>query len=222
MRVVIAGGHGQVALHLTGQLAGSGDEPVGLIRNPGHAADIEAAGGAAIVADLEEIGADALAGHVSGADAVVFAAGAGPGSGAARKRTVDLGGAIRLIEAARQSGVRRYLMVSAINADAFDPDSPDVFQVYLRAKSEADRALRESGLDWTVVRPGRLTDDEPTGRVQAGPDVARAEIPRADVAGVLAACLRRPGTIGAQFAVVSGEVPIETAVERIAERVDRA
>lgn len=217
MRVVIAGGHGQVALHLTEQLAAAGDRPVGLIRNPGHAGDIESLGGTAMVADLEEISSDALAEEVSVADAVVFAAGAGPGSGAARKLTVDLGGAVRLIEAAQRAGVRRYVMISAIDADNFDPDSQDVFQVYLRAKSEADRALRESGLDWTVVRPGRLTDKQPTGRVEAGPDVARADIPRADVAGVVAECLRQPGTIGAQFAVVSGDVPIEAAVRRIAE-----
>ncbi len=218
MRVVIAGGHGQVALHLTAQLVRRGDQPVGLIRNPAHAADIESIGGAAVVADLETLTPEALADHLAGADAVVFAAGAGPGSGAARKLTVDLGGAVRLIEASRRAGLRRYVMVSAANADEYDPASEDVMQVYLRAKSEADRALRESDLDWTIVRPGRLTDDEATGRVRVARETGLARIPRADVAGVLAECLREPRTVGAQFAVVSGEVPIATAISDFAER----
>ena len=212
MKVVIAGGHGKVALHLTELLAQSGDDPVGLIRNPDHAADIEARGGSAVVADLEREDADAVAGHLEGADAVVFAAGAGPGSGAARKLTVDRDGAVLLIEAARRAGVGRYVMISAIRADDHDPDSEDVFQIYLRAKSEADRALRESDLDWTVVRPGGLTDDAPTGRVHVAARAEHAQIPRADVAAVVAECLRQPATIGAQFDVVSGEIPIAEAL----------
>lgn len=216
MQVVIAGGHGQIALHLTSRLSETGDEVVGLIRNPDHAGDVESRGGTARVADLEASRAQELAEHLAGADAVVFAAGAGPGSGAARKLTVDRDAAVLLIEACRLAGVRRYVMVSAINADRFDPESEDVFQVYLRAKSEADRALRESELDWTIVRPGLLTDDEPTGHVQAGADVDRAEIPRADVAAVLAECLRQPASIGRQFNVVSGDVPIETAIAGLA------
>ena len=212
MRVVIAGGHGQIALQLIEQLARAGDEAVGLIRNTDHAADLEARGGVPVVFDLEQQGADALAEQLAGADAVVFAAGAGPGSGAARKLTVDRDGALRLIEAAQRAGVRRYVMVSAINADSYDPESDDVFQVYLRAKSEADRALRESGLDWTVVRPGRLTDAEATGRVTAAVEHVYGEIGRADVAAVLAACLREPATIGVQFNLVGGDLPVADAL----------
>jgi nucleoside-diphosphate-sugar epimerase len=216
MRVVIAGGHGQVALHLTEQLAQRGDEAVGLIRNPDHEADVVERGGTATVFDLERHGADALADVIAGADAVVFAAGAGPGSGAARKLTVDLGGAVQLIDACHRAAVRRYVMVSAIAADRHDPRSEDVYQVYLRAKSEADRALRESGLDWTVVRPGGLTNDDATGRVLIAAETGRAQIPRADVAAVLAECLRQPATIGSQFEVVGGETAIATAVAEFA------
>ena len=212
MRVMIAGGHGRVALHLTAQLAESGDHAVGLIRNPDHATDVAALGGSSVVVDLEHVTSEALADLVQGADAVVFAAGAGPGSGAARKLTVDLGAAVRLIEAARSAGISRYVMVSAIDADAYDPDSDDVFQIYLRAKSEADKALRESGLEWTIVRPGGLTDDEATGRVRIGPKVPRGNIPRMDVATVLRECLREPGSVGAQFELVSGDTPIPDAI----------
>ena len=212
MRIVIAGGHGQIALHLTAELAQRGDEAVGLIRNPAHEADIAARGGTAAVFDLEHDGADALADVIAGADAVVFAAGAGPGSGAARKLTVDLGGATSLVDACHRAGVRRYVMVSAISADRHDPASEDVYQVYLRAKSEADRALRESGLDWTVVRPGGLTNDQPTGLVHIAPETGRGQIPRADVAAVLAECLRKPATIGSQFEVIGGDVPVAAAV----------
>jgi uncharacterized protein YbjT (DUF2867 family) len=210
MRVVIAGGHGKIARLLIARLAAAGDDGVALIRNPDHAEDIRADGGTPVAYDLEAEDADALAAHLNGADAVVFAAGAGPGSGAERKLTVDLGGALKLIEAAQRAGVERYVMVSAIGADRHDPDSDDVFQVYLRAKSEADRALRESGLAWTVIRPGGLTDSPPTGRVQT--DAGRADIPRADVAAVVEACLRDPRTIGRQFDVVSGDLAIADAV----------
>lgn len=211
-RVVIAGGHGKIALLLTQRLAAAGEEVAGMIRNPEHAADVEGAGGRAVVADLEREEPRALARHLAGAGAVVFAAGAGPGSGAERKLTVDLGAAVKLIEAAQIAGVRRYVMVSAMAADDHDPQSEDVFQVYLRAKAEADRALRASALDWTVVRPGGLTDDPPAGRVKVAERTGRGEIPRADVAHVLAECLRRPETIGRQFELVSGDTPLADAL----------
>lgn len=201
-----------MAMHLIAKLAESGDQAVGLIRNPDHSPDIAALGGSSVEVDLEHVTSEELAGLIGGADAVVFAAGAGPGSGAARKLTVDLGAAVRLIEAARSAGIARYVMVSAIKADAFDPDSDDVFQIYLRAKSEADRALRDSGLEWTIVRPGGLTNDEPTGRVQIATTVPRGNIPRVDVAVVVRECLRESRSIGAQFEVVSGDTPIAEAI----------
>ena len=134
MRVVIAGGHGQIALLLEKALADRGDDLVGVVRNPDHLDDVEATGAEAVVLDLEDTDVAALTDVVKGADAVVFAAGGGPNSGAARKETVDKGAAVLLADAAEQAGVRRYVMVSSMGTDKADPDSDDVFQVYLRAK----------------------------------------------------------------------------------------
>ena len=223
MRVVIAGGHGQIALLLARSLADAGHRPVGLIRSPAHAADVTAAGAEPVTADLEAEGPDELAGHLDGADAVVFAAGAGPGSSAARKLTVDRDGAIKLAQAAARAGIRRYVVISAIGADTFrepatgtgdsvDAGSDDVFQIYLRAKSEADAAVRATDLDWTIVRPGALTDDAPTGLVTVAEHTGRGAIPRADVAAVVAACLTAPATVGRQFEVISGATPVAAAL----------
>jgi uncharacterized protein YbjT (DUF2867 family) len=212
MRVVIAGGHGKVAQHLERLLSERGDEAVGVVRNPDHVADLERIGARAEVIDLERADVDEVVPVLRGADAVVFAAGAGPGSGAARKHTVDRGAAVLLADAALAAGVRRYVIVSALRVDEADPDSDDVFQVYLRAKAEADAYLREQDLDWTVVRPGSLTDEPPTGRVRVGTDVEYGEIPRADVAAVLLGVLDDPATAGKQFDLVGGETPVAAAL----------
>ncbi len=214
MRVVIAGGHGQIALLLEKALADRGDQPVGVVRNPDHVDDVEATGAEAVVLDLEDTDVAALTDVVKGADAVVFAAGGGPDSGAARKETVDKGAAVLLADAAEQAGVRRYVMVSSMGTDKADPDSDDVFQVYLRAKKAADDDLRARDLDWTVVRPGRLTDDAPNGRVQVG-TLPRGEIPRADVAAVLAAVLTEDATIGRTFDLLAGHQTVEAALAGI-------
>lgn len=214
MKVVIAGGHGQIALILQRLLAGAGHEPVGLIRRPEQSADLTAVGGTPLVLDLEQTDAATLAGHLTGADAVVFAAGGGPNSGAARKLTVDRDGAILLADAAEIAGVRRNLMVSAMATDDYDPDSDDVFQVYLRAKSEADADLRARDLDWTIVRPGGLTNDPPTGLVQVATSTGRGTIPRADVAAVLAELLESGAEVRAQFELISGDTPITAALAR--------
>jgi uncharacterized protein YbjT (DUF2867 family) len=213
MEVVIAGGHGQIALRLARLLAARGDSVRSLIRNPAHADDVSAAGAEPVVFDLEGPEGD-LAAVVRGADAVVFAAGAGPGSGAARKRTVDLGAAVRLIDAAREAGVRRYVMISSIGAD--DPaGGGETMRPYLEAKAEADAALEASGLDGTIVRPGPLTNDAGTGTVSAGADVGRAPITRDDVAAVVVAALDDPETIGKTFVVVGGDTPIATALSQL-------
>ncbi|MGZ8742462.1 MAG: NAD(P)H-binding protein [Nocardioides sp.] len=211
MRVVIAGGHGQIALLLERMLTDRGDEAVGIVRNPGHVADVEATGAEVVVLDLERSTTQQLAAELAGADAVVFAAGGGPSSGAARKETVDKGSAILLADAAQQAEVRRYVMVSAMGTEHADPGSDDVFQVYLRAKAAADDDLRARDLDWTVVRPGRLTDDPGTARVQVG-RLARGEVPRADVAAVLAAALHEDRTIGKTFDLLAGDTPVEDAL----------
>jgi uncharacterized protein YbjT (DUF2867 family) len=217
MRVAIAGGHGQVALRLTRLLSQRGDEVHSLIRRPEHAEDVRAHGGQPIVCDLESAGVAEVAEAIADDDAVVFAAGAGPGSGPERKETMDYGGAAKLIAAAEDRGVRRYLMVSSMGADP-EREGDDTFGAYQRAKGRADAALRASGLDHTIVRPGRLTDDPGTGRVQAGERVGRSEIPRDDVAAVLAACLVTPATVGLTFEVVAGDTPVAEALESLGIR----
>jgi nucleoside-diphosphate-sugar epimerase len=211
MRVAIAGGHGKIALALARRLSTRGDQALGLIRRPEHADDVRAAGGEPVLCDLERASADEVAGAIAGAGAVVFAAGAGPGSGAERKWTVDYGGAVKLIAAARQAGIDRYVMVSSIGADP-GASGDDVFGVYLQAKGKADAELQASGLAYTIVRPGPLTDDPATGLVTLGEDVGRAEITREDTAAILAAALGTPASIGQTFVAVNGETPIEQAL----------
>jgi uncharacterized protein YbjT (DUF2867 family) len=215
MRIVIAGGHGKIALILERLLSQRGDSVVGFIRNSEHAADLEAAGAEPVLVDLESASVDEVAAHLRGADAVVFAAGAGPGSGAARKDTVDRDAAILLADAAETAKVDRYVMISAIGADAEAPDDAGdpVFVAYLRAKGAADDSVRaRRALDSTIVRPGHLTNDPGTGRVTIADDTGRGDIPREDVAAVLLAVLDTPGTAGQMFEVISGDTPITDAV----------
>lgn len=215
MRVVIAGGHGKIALILERLLSARGDEAVGLIRNPAQAADLENAGATAVVLDLEHTSVAEVTEAVRGADAVVFAAGAGPGSGAARKQTVDRDAAIRLADAAEAAGVGRYVMVSALSADdrSLDDGYDEVFRAYMRAKSEADANVRaRTRLRTTIVRPGGLTDDAGTGQVTVAESTGRGTIPRTDVAHVLLAVLHEPETAGRTFEVISGDTPIDAAL----------
>jgi uncharacterized protein YbjT (DUF2867 family) len=212
MRVVIAGGHGQIALRLERQLSQAGHQPVGLIRNPAQAGDLEQAGAEPVVLDLEQASAEELSEIVRGADAVVFAAGGGPNSGAARKETVDRGAAALLADAAERVGVRRYLMISSMGTDQADPDSDDIFQVYLRAKAVADADLRTRDLDWTIVKPGRLTDADGTGTVTTDPGAEPRETPREDVAAVLVAALEDGLAVRKEFALLTGETPIREAL----------
>jgi uncharacterized protein YbjT (DUF2867 family) len=211
VRVAIAGGSGQIAILLTRLLDDAGDEVLSLIRDPAKSDDVRGAGGEPVVCDLEEASDGEVADAVDGADAVVFAAGAGPGSGPDRKWTMDHGGAVKLIAAARQKRIGRYVMVSSMNAD---PDAPgdDTFAVYLRAKGQADADLIDSGLDYTIVRPTSLTDEPGTGRIQVGGGLGRGEIPREDVAAVLAETLRSPNAVRKLFDVRGGDTPIAEAI----------
>ncbi|MEU7905780.1 SDR family oxidoreductase [Actinoplanes sp. NPDC049118] len=210
MDVLVAGGHGRIALRLLRLLAEQGHTARGLIRSPSQAADLTAVGAVPVIGDLDND--ETLDAYVKGADAVVFAAGAGPGSGPARKRTVDLGGAVKLADAARSTGVRRYVMVSSIGADR--PEAADEsMRPYLRAKAEADDYVRASGLDFTIVRPGSLTDDPGTGLVRVATELGnRGSVPRDDVAAVLAAVLATPATIGKTFEIFTGDTPIPEAL----------
>lgn len=215
MKVVIAGGHGKIALRLTALLAGRGDAVVGIVRNPDHVPDIEKVGGAGAVLDLEASTVEDVAAVLDGADAVVFAAGAGPGSGAARKDSVDRGASVLLADAAEQAGVRRFVQISAIGLGrAGDPDVDPVFAAYLRAKDAADQdVMGRDGLDWTILRPGLLTDDPGTGKVHLAEDVGGGVVTRDDVAAVLVAILDRPGTAGHVYELVGGDTPVDEALD---------
>lgn len=210
MRVAIIGGHGKIALRLAHTLVNNGDEAVSVVRKTDQFDDIRARGAQPVLCDIETAAVAELAEAVGGADAVVFAAGAGPGSGPERKETVDHGGAVKLIEAARAAGISRYVMVSAVNADADHPGE-DVFDVYLRAKGRADDALVDSGLDHTILRPVRLTDAPGTGRVTTEAEHG-AEIPREDVATAIAVALAEPATVGKTIVLASGDTPIGEAL----------
>ncbi len=208
--IVIAGGHGQIALRLARLLSARGDTVRSLIRNPGHEADVHATGAEAVLADLERL--DDIAEFVDGADAVVFAAGAGPGSGPERKQTVDLDAAVKLLEAAQRTGARRYLMISSMGA-ADPAGGAEAMRPYLEAKAGADAALAASDLDWTIVRPGRLTDDRGTGLIDVAGSLGRfGSIARDDVAAVLVGCLDEPRTVGATFEVLEGRTSIAEAL----------
>jgi uncharacterized protein YbjT (DUF2867 family) len=212
MDVLIAGGHGQVARRLIRRLAGDGHTARGLIRNPEHAADLEADGGVPVLCDLES---DDVRPHVGGADAIVFAAGAGPGSGAERKRTVDLGAAVKCVEAAEALGVARFVIVSSIGAQ--DPDAgSEAMRPYLRAKADADARVAGSTLDWTIVRPGGLQNGPGSGRVSVSTTLGGSGVvPRDDVALVLAETLQAPNTIGLTFELFAGDVPAQEAVRSL-------
>lgn len=216
MRVVIAGGHGQIALRLERLLAAGGHEPVGLIRRPDQAEDLREAGAEAVVLDLESASVGEVAAALEGADAAVFAAGAGPGSGSARKDTVDRAAAVLLADAAERAGVRRFLVVSSMGADARH-EGDEVFDVYLRAKGAADDDVRaRPGLEWTVLRPGMLTNDAGTGLVRLEAHTGRGPVPRDDVAATLAELLDTPATAGLTLELVSGSIPLSVAVKDIA------
>jgi uncharacterized protein YbjT (DUF2867 family) len=163
--------------------------------------------------DIEQDGVDHYAAAFAECEAIVFAAGGGPDGNIERKRTVDLGGSLASIEAAQQVGIDRFVQISAINVDRPVPDDAEpVWKAYVEAKRDADLALRDSGLDWTILRPGRLTNDEGTGLVTLGDAVGRGDIPRADVAAVVVAALDNPVSIGRQWDVVGGQTPVDEAV----------
>ncbi|MET0788918.1 MAG: SDR family oxidoreductase [Cellulomonas sp.] len=213
MRIAIAGGHGKVARLLSRALSARGDVPVALVRQLAHVDDVVADGAEAVVLDLERANARDVAEAIAGADAVVFAAGAGPGSGAARKDTVDRGAAVLLADGAEQAGVGRYVMISSMGAGEPPPPGTDeVFAAYLVAKRAAELDLRARDLDWTILRPGALTDDPALGTVLLDRSVPRGSVPRADVAAVLVALLHEPRSARLVLELVSGDVPVDAAV----------
>src|SRR5689334_6864495 len=208
------GGDGQIARLRDPLALGGGHPPVALVRRQEQAETLQGAGVTTRHLDLEADDVDAFARAFEGCDAVVFAAGGGPDGDVERKRTVDLEGSTRSVDAARQAGVGRFVQVSAIDVDKPLPaDTDEVWRAYVEAKRDADAYLRGSGLDWTVIRPGRLTDEDATGRVALGEDVARGDVTRADVAAVLLAVLEDDRSIGHQWNLVGGDTPVADAVE---------
>ena len=211
--IVIAGGHGKIALRLAKLLSDSGHEVRALIRNVRHADDVREAGAVAVEADLE-VNED-YSEWVRGADVVVFAAGAGPGSGPERKRTVDLGAAVKLRDAAVAEGVTRYLMVSSMGAG--DPSAAsEEMRPYQEAKHDADAAVMDSDLVWTIVRPGGLTDDDGAGTVEVAESLGRyGQVTPDDVAAVLAASLEEPATQPTVLEGIAGDTPIAQALAQL-------
>lgn len=211
MDVVIAGGHGQIALRLESLLAATGHRVRGLIRNPDHSSEVQAAGAEPVVADLEALEPDAIAALIGSTDAIVFAAGAGPGSDPERKWTLDYAAAIKLVDVAKLNGIGRYVIVSSIGAN---PEAQDDggFGTYLRAKGQADKELSESGLDYTILRPGPLTNDPGTGKITIGNGVDDGPISRDDVAATIAAVLAAPETSGLTLGLGGGELEIAQAI----------
>ena len=212
-RIAVVGGHGQIARLLHPLLSEAGHQPVALVRRQEQADALQADGVDTRFLDIENSSEEDFATAFEGCDAVVFAAGGGPDGNVERKRTVDLEGSLKSIAGARQAGIKRFVQVSAINVDEpVASDAGEVWTAYVEAKRDADAALRASDLDWTILRPGRLTDENPTGRVALGPDLDRGEIPRADVAAAVAASLHDDRTVGHQWNVVGGDQPVDAAI----------
>lgn len=212
-RIAIVGGNGQIARLLHPLLVQAGHTPVALVRTASYDPDLEALGAEVGILDIENSRPEDYAKAFEGADAVVFAAGGGPDGNAERKRTVDLGGSLGSIAGARQAGVERFVQISAIGVDQPVPDDTEpVWKEYVAAKRDADKALRASGLHWTIIRPGRLTDDPPTGTVTLAPEVERGDVTRGDVAAVVATVLDEPTSVGHQWELVGGTTAIVDAV----------
>lgn len=217
MRIVIVGGHGKVARHLHPMLVRAGHTPVALVRKEEYRDELEALGAQMCLLDVERAEVGTFAACFDGCDAVVFTAGGGPDGNIERKRTVDLEGSLKSIEAAQQVGIRRFVQVSAIDVDKPVPEhTSPVWKAYVAAKRDADAALRDSGLNWTILRPGALTSGPGAGMVSIAPELPRGEVARADVAAVIAAVLDHDGSIGHQWTVVGGDTPVEEAVRAAA------
>jgi nucleoside-diphosphate-sugar epimerase len=212
MVVAIAGAHGKIALCLARLLVSGGHGVIGLIRNPDHSAEVGRAGASPVVCDLEQATAEDIAGELGGVDAAVFAAGAGPGSGAQRKLSVDRDGAIKLLQAAVAADIGRFVIVSSVGAEN-PPDGDDVFSTYLRAKAAADEAVQNSDRKWTIVRPGRLTDDPGTGLIRLESRPFRGQVAREDVAATLARLLDDRRASRRTLYVNGGEEPIDRALD---------
>lgn len=214
--IAVVGGHGKIAMLLHPILVAGGHQPVALARSEEYRSDLDRVGAQLRLLDIENSQVEDYVAAFAGCDAVVFAAGGGPDGNKDRKKTVDLGGSLASIDAAQRAGVRRFVQISAMGVDEPLPeDTGDVWAAYVEAKRDADTALRDSGLQWTIIRPGALTDEAATGAVTVGDTVDRGEITRADVAALVAAALATDSTIGTQWEAINGDTPIGDAVRGI-------
>ncbi|MBG6054134.1 uncharacterized protein YbjT (DUF2867 family) [Salinibacterium sp. CAN_S4] len=209
-RIAIIGATGKVSRHVITQLHARGDDVIAIFRNGDRSSEIAELGATPVVLDIEQATGAALAQAIAGSDAVLFSAGAGGGD-AARTRAVDFDGAVLAMAAASAAGVKRFVMVSAMGAGGPVPTDGDMV-TYYQAKHDADEALMATGLDWTILRPGALTDDPATGLVDLAPTVERGSVPRSDVAAVIVAALDDPGSVGAAWEFASGSQPISEAI----------
>jgi len=214
-KVAIVGAHGQIGQFIINHLRAQGHEALGIVRKEEQVSRLRKLGAESLLLDIESATVDQLASGLKGVDAVIFAAGAGPGSSAERKRTVDYDGSVLLADAAKKAGITRYVQISAIGVDdPIKPDTDPVWKAYVEAKRDADISLRKSGLDWTIIRPGPLTDDKATGLVTLEEHAGRGEVSREDVALVAVATVVEDASIGKQWELRNGNTPIRDAVSQ--------
>ncbi len=212
MHVFIAGANGQIGQHLLREMADSDHEARALVRHPDQGPELQQLGATeTVLGDLEKDCSEAM----KGCDAVIFTAGSGPHTGPDKTVDVDQDGAIRLVDTARAMGIKRFIMVSSMRAE--EPEKgPEKLRHYLWAKHNADEHLKNSGLNYTIVRPGQLTNDDGTGRVAASGRLKEfGKIPRQDVARVLLAVLDSESTSNLVFDVVSGDTPVSEALAKL-------
>lgn len=216
LKVLVVGANGQIGKHLVQFIQDTGNmKAKAMIRNPEQASFFENIGAETAVVDLEgEI--DQIAAAAKDVDAIVFTAGSGSHTGKDKTIMVDLDGAVKTIEAAKESGVKRFIMISSFDTrrEAIQRASTS-FAPYVAAKHYADQWLKATDLDYTIIHPGLLTNNEGTGNIKAGSEVERGEIPREDVARVIVATLENEKTIGKEFQVVTGTTPIKEAVDSL-------
>ncbi|HIV73567.1 MAG TPA: SDR family oxidoreductase [Candidatus Pseudogracilibacillus intestinigallinarum] len=216
MKVLVVGANGQIGKHLITYLNGhTSIEARAMIRDEVQASFFKENGAEVVVCDLEE-DVPVIAEAAKGCDALVFTAGSGPHTGKDKTLMVDLDGAVKTVEAAKVAGIKRYVMISSFDTTrAAIQEAPEGFAPYVVAKHYADEWLRATDLDYTIIHPGRLTNEEPTGKVEAAEKVDRDEVARADVAKVILAVLEQDATIGREFQVVRGDVDVEEAVRNL-------
>lgn len=214
MNVAVVGANGQIGKHVIGLLQESSDHsPRAIVRKEEQAKSFEQNGVPSSLVDLEGT-VDQIAKGLKGADAVVFTAGSGGGTGSDKTLLIDLDGAVKTMEAAKQAGIDRFVIVSALQAHNRENWNESLKPYYV-AKHFADRALEQSGLTYTIVRPGGLLNEPGTGKVSAGENLSRNSIPREDVARTIVASLSEEHTFNRDFDLVSGTDEIHLAVQNV-------